>query len=78
MVYLTEYRKLNDIVVEEGRKLGVSFEIIMSRRRTPVIVFARTNAIKRIRKETCLSLCEIGYYFRRDYTTVIHALKKEL
>ena len=77
MVYLSEYRQLNDIVVEEAKRLFVSFEDVMSKRRTKVVVMARTNAISRIRKETTLSLTEIGYYFRRDHTTVMHALAKK-
>ena len=78
MIYLQEYRKCLDITMEEARRELVSFEVVMSKRRTEKVVLVRTRAISRIRKETTLSLTEIGYFFRRDHATVMHALKKEL
>lgn len=65
-----------EIVADVSKKYGVACEVIMGKRRTRTVVAARHCAIRRIRKETTLSLFEIGDLFEMDHTTVIYILKK--
>lgn len=75
MIYLEEYRKLLDITNEEAIKCGVSLVSVLGASRTRGVVRARWNAIGRMKRELPLSTTEIGYFFRRDHSTILHALK---
>jgi len=76
MVYLSEYRKLIEITRQEAASCSVRLSAVLGRGRTKGVVEARTRAIIRIRAELPLSLAEIGVFFRRDHTTILHALNK--
>lgn len=64
------------ILLAVGKKYGVSVEDIKSKKKTENIANARHIAVYIIRKETELSLKEIGRIFNRDHTTVMASLNK--
>ena len=66
-----------EVIVEEtGKCYGVEVSDIMSTSRTKEVVNARQVAMFIIRQLTKLSLPEIGRFFGRDHTTVLHSLEK--
>ncbi len=76
MVTLKEYKKMVIITAEEAEKLDVSFVKVMGRNKHKSCTQARTKAMKRIYKALPVSYQEVGYFFRRHHTTVMHANKK--
>lgn len=56
-------------------KWGVNTISLKGLGRSKTVSRARTEAIALIRKNTPLSLTEIGKVFHRDHTTVIYACK---
>jgi chromosomal replication initiator protein len=58
------------------KKYGVTEEDIKSKKKTDTVTNARQVAIYFIRKNTDLSLDEIGKIFGRDHSTVIYSLNK--
>ncbi len=78
MVMLVEYKKMVRIASEEAKKVGISFKNIMGRNRSKTVARSRQNAMKRIYKELSVSYPEVGYFFRRHHTTVMHGVKKEV
>lgn len=68
--------QMQDIVEEISELSGVPVAEIMSRRRGVwQISRSRQYAMWLIRKRMGLSYPEIGRFFRRDHTTVIHAVR---
>lgn len=64
------------IIAEVGLAHGVSREDMLSRRRQARLVFARKIAIYRIRRETSLSLPQIGRLMgRRDHTSILFCVR---
>ena len=71
----------NSVLIERilnavSKKYGVSAEDIKSKKKTENIASARHVAIYIIRKETELSLKEIGRLFNRDHTTIMASINK--
>lgn len=71
-------RSMNDIVYEALAKFpGVSMAEIKGPRRIVKIVAARQYAMYLLYKErTDISFPEIGRFFGKDHTTVLHAVRK--
>lgn len=70
------FEKVNKIKREVARKWGISVVDLEGPRRSRTYIFARHEAMFRVRKETPLSYPEIGYFFgRRDHTTVLYAVQ---
>ncbi len=55
---------------------GITREQLKSKRRTNSVALPRQVAMYLMRRQTTLSLAEIGRFFDRDHTTVIHACAK--
>ncbi len=54
---------------------GIDIEGMMGRSRHPRYVQARDRCMRTIRAQTTRSLAQIGRFFHRHHTTVLHALK---
>jgi chromosomal replication initiator protein len=55
---------------------GITTEAIRGKRRTNNVALPRQIAMYLVRKNTNLSLSDIGAWFKRDHTTVLHACTK--
>ncbi len=76
MFELSEKITLEDILQAVSRHIGVSPDLLRSKRRTQKIALARQIAMYLARKLTGSSLKHIGNFFgRRDHSTVVHACK---
>jgi chromosomal replication initiator protein len=64
---------LRDIAAHVGRAYRVSIHDLLSPKRTQHLAFCRQVAMYLCRALTKCSFPEIGEYFRRDHSTVIHA-----
>lgn len=64
------------IIREEAARNGYSFEELISDNRHGHITAVRQYAMWRARKETERSYCEIGRFFQRDHTTIMHGVYK--
>ena len=64
------------IVLLTAEQFGIPVEAIKGKRRTNNIVLPRQTAMYLVRKKTNLSLSDIGAWFKRDHTTVLHACTK--
>lgn len=65
------------IIMEVAIAHGVSYEDILGRSRERHLVAARHEAIYEVRKRRPhLSLPQIGRIFKRDHTTILHALRQ--
>ncbi len=70
---------LKQIVIEVAEKHGITPEHIMGRSHRPYIVLARHEVMYRARRETQLSLPDIGRRLGgRDHTTVIHGIRQHV
>lgn len=67
--------RLHNLVVEAAREAGCTPAQIVSTQRTPVITQARMRAMSRAYSEG-FTTSQIGRVFKRDHTTVMHAVKK--
>lgn len=63
------------IAAEVADKHRISLFDIRSHRRSQPLVRARQEAMYRCRMETSKSYPQIGRFFKRDHTTVIHAVE---
>ena len=63
------------IAAEVADKHRISLFDLRSHRRSQPLVWARQEAMYRCRTETSKSYPQIGRFFRRDHTTVIHAVE---
>lgn len=68
-------RKADNIVADVGRKHGVAVAEIMGKKRCTRIVHARQEAMTTICEKLPWSVAEVGRYFHKDHTTVLHAIK---
>ena len=68
--------KIEKIIAEVARTYNVSESDILSNRRTQELVLARQAAMYIAREMTDLSFEQIGKFFAKDHTTVIHNVKK--
>lgn len=68
--------KIEKIISEVARTYNVSESDILSNRRTQELVLARQAAMYIAREMTDLSFEQIGKFFAKDHTTVIHNVKK--
>jgi chromosomal replication initiator protein len=64
------------IVLIVGTHYGITREQLKGKRRTNSVALPRQMAMYLMRRQTTLSLSEIGRFFDRDHTTVIHACEK--
>lgn len=65
------------IIMEVAIAHGVSYEDILGRSRARHLVAARHEAIYEVRKRRPhLSLPQIGRIFKRDHTSILHALRQ--
>lgn len=75
-------RSINVMVTPEqvvnvvSQHYGISVDELLSKVRRRPIVYARHCAMYLMRENTTFSLEQIGHYFSRDHTSVIHALRK--
>lgn len=67
-----ELKLLEDIARECARSKGIARELLYSRRRTPQITFTRQMAMYLAREMTELSWEQLGAWFDRHHSTVIH------
>ena len=73
MSYIWE--KAEEITNEVSKRLGIPIDAIFSGYRGKSVVAARQEAMALCRKHG-YSLPEIGRFFNRDHTTVLHAVRK--
>lgn len=66
------------IIVGVAQEFGVSTADLLGTCRRREFIRPRFAAIQLIREETGRSLPEIGAVFRRDHTSILHALRKPL
>lgn len=59
-----------------AEQFGLPVELLRSKRRTNTIALPRQVAMYLTRRKTGLSLSDIGDWFKRDHTTVMHACGK--
>lgn len=71
-----EGQPMHVILAEVCAQYGVSANEMFSLRRERRIVIARWEAMLRIRNETSASYPQIGRFFHRDHTSVMHAMKR--
>lgn len=69
------------LIAEIAEAHGISVADLMSRSRKRSCVAARHEAMVRVFLEITiggrrLNACEVGRIFRRDHTTILHALRK--
>jgi len=64
------------IVHVVAQHYGITREQLKGKRRTASVALPRQMAMSLMRRQTTLSLSEIGRFFDRDHTTVIHACDK--
>ena len=64
------------IVAEVAAKNDIGFHTLLSSNRTHKVAHARQEAMLRLRRETDLSLPQIGRIFKRDHSTVIHGIRR--
>lgn len=69
------YKQARKTAIEIARQYGLELEDIQGPTRTKLLVQARINIIKTLRKRG-LSLNAIGWTINRNHTTVLHHLKK--
>lgn len=68
-------RKSDRIILMTARKHEITVEQIKSMSRKREFAWPRQECMYRMRRETSLSLPQIGRIFDRDHTTVIHAIR---
>ena len=80
---LRDYASPDDPVITPERivqltaeQFGITVEAIKGKRRTNTIALPRQVAMYLVRQKTSLSLSDIGAWFKRDHTTVLHACNK--
>ena len=66
----------DSIVLVTAAHYGITREQLKGKRRTNSVALPRQVAMFLMRRMTTLSLSEIGRFFDRDHTTVIHACEK--
>ncbi len=64
------------IVLVVASHYGITRDQLKGKRRTNSVALPRQIAMYLMRRQTTLSLSEIGRFFDRDHTTVIHACSK--
>ncbi len=67
---------MGQIVNEVSARFNVAAKDIRGKNRSFPVAFARQFAMYRARQECKASFPQIGQFFRRDHTTVIHAFRK--
>ena len=67
--------RAESIAYEVASRAGLRVEDLKGANRKRQYSWPRQVAMTRIRRETGLSLPEIGRLFRRDHTTVLHAIR---
>lgn len=65
---------LDMIVQYVSEKLGVEVDALFGRSRKREIAYARQLCIYLIKRKTKFTFSDIGRYFNRDHTTVIHSI----
>lgn len=73
---LSGHRKAREIIEQVCEETGIPEKKLLSKKRTRHLVEARCLCMWMIRKQTKLSLPEIGELFNRDHTTVLHNLRR--
>ena len=68
--------KSHRIIEEVCRERDVPVEDILGDSRLRTITRARQECYHRIRRDTDLSLAQIGRIFKRDHTTIIHGISQ--
>jgi hypothetical protein len=68
-------KTMRQIAREVSAQHGVPLVDMLSARRDRPTVYARQEAIYRMRTETLRSLPEIGRFFHRDHTTALHSVR---
>ncbi len=66
----------DSIVLVVATHYGITRDQLKGKRRTNSVALPRQIAMYLMRRQTTLSLSEIGRFFDRDHTTVIHACTK--
>jgi len=70
------FRKATHIILDIAMNKGITVDELLSKGRSKFTVKARKEAIKKVRKETTLSMPEMARLFRyKDHTTILHHLK---
>ena len=64
------------MAVESAKKHGIQSSVIFGRGRRSRAVLARQEAFWRAYNETGASLTEIGRFWDRDHTTILHGIRR--
>ena len=70
--------RMTAVIRETAEKHGLTEKELMAATRKVNVVKARQEAIYRIRHEVQKSMSEIGRFFNKDHTTILHALEKHV
>lgn len=68
-------KNIEEIVNQVAHEYGVTEDAIFGRGRWEPLASARKEAIYRCRNKLGLSLPILGFYFNRDHTTILSALR---
>ncbi len=70
------FRKATHIILDIAMNKGITVEKLLSEGRSKSTIQARKEAIRKVRKETALSMPEMARLFRyKDHTTILYHLK---
>jgi chromosomal replication initiation ATPase DnaA len=70
-------KTIKQIISEEAKAAGVSYETLISYNHTVHINAIRRKAMYRARKETDKTYTQIARVFKRDHTTIISGINYE-
>lgn len=68
-------RQAESIINDYSRASGFTVEDLCSPKRTRAIAHVRQDCMLAIRRSTSLGLSQIGQFFNRDHTTVMHGIR---
>lgn len=67
---------VQEVVAQTSRHMGISVGAIIGPRRTKMVTHSRHIAMYLVKRYTLLTFTEIGAYFKRDHSSVVHAVNK--
>lgn len=70
-------KTIKQIILEEAKAAGVSYETLISYNHTARISAIRRKAMYRAHKETDKTYTQIARVFKRDHTTIISGIRYE-
>ena len=70
-------KTIKQIILEEAKAAGVSYETLISYNNTLRVIAVRRKAMYRAHKETDKTYTQIARVFKRDHTTIISGIRYE-